>query len=67
MIHSKPFYTIAEVIALSGLSRSHLYNERARGRLQFHKCGGRTVILAESFAAWMSGFAATSSTMKLRS
>ncbi|MFN8926639.1 MAG: helix-turn-helix domain-containing protein [Rhodospirillales bacterium] len=47
--------TIAEASALSGLSRSSLYNLIAEGRLSPRKYGARTLILFDELDAFLRG------------
>jgi excisionase family DNA binding protein len=45
-------YTLTEVVALTGLSRSQLYQERKVGRLKVIKVGRRALIAHEDLVAW---------------
>ncbi|MFN8721386.1 MAG: helix-turn-helix domain-containing protein [Rhodospirillales bacterium] len=47
--------TIAEASALSGLSRSTLYNLIAEGHLNPRKYGARTLILCDELDAFLRG------------
>lgn len=49
---SKIVYTINEVIELTGLSRSKIYQEIREGRLKAKKCGRRTLVTSEALQNW---------------
>jgi excisionase family DNA binding protein len=44
---------VPDVVDLTGLSRSTLYSEIARGRLQVVKCGRRTLVPADSLSDYV--------------
>jgi hypothetical protein len=46
-------FSIAELMEDSGLGRSKIFEEIKQGRLIAHKCGRRTLILAEDYARWL--------------
>jgi Helix-turn-helix domain len=48
-------FTIPAASAASATSRTSLYEEIRRGRLQARKRGRRTVILRDDLEAWLSG------------
>ncbi|MER8523331.1 helix-turn-helix domain-containing protein [Mesorhizobium sp. M0522] len=50
---TKNFYTIKDLMHLTGVSRATIYNMRARGALQFRKFGGRPVVLRDDFDRYM--------------
>jgi predicted DNA-binding transcriptional regulator AlpA len=50
------FYTLQQLVKMTGFSRAHFYNEAARGKLVMRKAGGRTVVLAEDLDAWIATF-----------
>jgi len=45
--------SIPEAVALSGLSRSHLYRQMENGGLAAVKIGKRRLILADTLKAWL--------------
>ncbi|RUU46621.1 DNA-binding protein [Mesorhizobium sp. M6A.T.Ce.TU.002.03.1.1] len=49
----KKFYTVDEIISLTGSSRATIYRLRGRGVIQFRKFGGRTVIPRLEFDQYM--------------
>jgi excisionase family DNA binding protein len=48
-------YSIADVVKLSGVGRTVLYEEIKAGRLKAHKLGRRTLILADDLQHWLTG------------
>ena len=48
----KSFYTISEVIKMTGLGRTKIYEEINLGFLKAKKCGARTLVPASSFREW---------------
>ena len=48
-------YSIADVVNLSGVGRTVLYEEIKAGRLKAHKLGRRTLILADDLQHWLAG------------
>ncbi|MEP2742779.1 MAG: helix-turn-helix domain-containing protein [Bauldia litoralis] len=50
--------TVRQVVELSGLSRSTIYEELRIGRLIARKLGRRTVILRGDFRSWLEGLPA---------
>lgn len=48
-------YSINEAAHASSLGRSSIYNAINSGRLQARRVGGRTVILADSLHAFITG------------
>jgi excisionase family DNA binding protein len=46
-------YTFAEAVALTGVSRSQLYQERKAGRLKVVKVGRRALITHTDLEAWI--------------
>lgn len=51
----RPVYTIREACRVSTLGRATIYNYISAGRLRVVRVGGRTLILAESLHALISG------------
>ncbi|WFR96879.1 helix-turn-helix transcriptional regulator [Rhizobium tumorigenes] len=50
----KRFYTLPEIIEITGVSLSTLYKLRSTGDLIFRKFGGRTVVLKGDFDAYVA-------------
>jgi excisionase family DNA binding protein len=50
------FYTLQQLVELTGFSRPHFYNLHDRGHLTLRKAGGRTVVLREDVDAWIAKF-----------
>lgn len=48
-------YSIKEAIHASSLGRTSIYNAISAGRLKAKRVGGRTVILADSLHAFITG------------
>lgn len=48
----KSFYTVAEIIEITGLGRTKIYEEINTNALRAKKCGTRTLVTAESFREW---------------
>ncbi len=48
----KSFYTVAEIIEITGLGRTKIYEEINSNALKAKKCGTRTLIEAASFEQW---------------
>lgn len=48
----KVFYTVAEIIEITGLGRTKVYEEINSNALKAKKCGTRTLVTAESFHEW---------------
>ncbi len=48
-------YSIADIVKLSGVGRTLLYEEIKAGRLKAHKLGRRTLILADDLQHWLAG------------
>lgn len=48
----KSFYTVAEIIEITGLGRTKVYEEINSNALKANKCGARTLVSTESFAEW---------------
>lgn len=48
----KSFYTVAEIIEITGLGRTKIYEEINSNSLKAKKCGTRTLVTAESFREW---------------
>jgi excisionase family DNA binding protein len=46
-------YTVAEAVALTGVSRTRLYQENKVGRLKFVKIGRRTLVTRTDLEAWL--------------
>ena len=46
-------YTVAEAVALTGVSRTRLYQENKAGRLNFVKIGRRTLVTRTDLEAWL--------------
>jgi excisionase family DNA binding protein len=46
-------YTVAEAVALTGVSRTRLYQENKAGRLKFVKIGRRTLVTRTDLEAWL--------------
>ena len=54
--HTKKLtYSIAEVVTLTGVGRSFLYEEIAAGRLRVKKAGRRTLVPDGYLKAWLEG------------
>jgi hypothetical protein len=51
-------FSIAQVVEQCGLCRTLIYGEIRAGRLKARKCGRRTIILAQDFAAFLSALPA---------
>lgn len=49
----KKMYSISDVLKISGLGRTKLYQEIAGGHLKAKKIGARTVITAEALNEWI--------------
>ena len=47
-------YSIADVVAVSGVCRTVVYGGIKAGRLKARKLGRRSLILARDFEAWLS-------------
>ena len=47
-------FTISDAVRASGLARSRLYEEMRAGRIEARKAGRRTLILADSLAAFLA-------------
>jgi excisionase family DNA binding protein len=47
-------YSVADVVKLSGVGRTVLYEEIKAGRLKAHKLGRRTLILADDLQRWLA-------------
>lgn len=54
MEHVKNMYSIEEVIKLSGLGRTKIYEEISLGHLRAKKLGARTLIPAEKYQDWVN-------------
>jgi len=52
--------SISEVLDMSGLGRTKIYQEISQGRLKALKCGRRTLIPSESIQAWISSLPSVS-------
>ena len=50
----KVFYTVAEIIEITGLGRTKVYEEINSNALKAKKCGTRTLIEASSFQEWIA-------------
>jgi predicted DNA-binding transcriptional regulator AlpA len=50
--------SIKELIVVSGISRTSIYNEIKTGRLVVHKLGRRTVVLAADVQNWLTALPA---------
>ncbi len=48
----KAFYTVAEIIEMTGLGRTKVYEEINSNSLKAKKCGSRTLVTAASFHEW---------------
>jgi excisionase family DNA binding protein len=48
-------YSVADVVKLSGVGRTVLYEEIKAGRLKAHKLGRRTLILTDDLQHWLAG------------
>jgi excisionase family DNA binding protein len=46
-------YTVAEAVALTGVSRTRLYQENKASRLKFVKIGQRTLVTRTDLEAWL--------------
>jgi Helix-turn-helix domain len=46
-------FSIKEVMRRTSLSRTSIYKEIKSGRLKVRRCGGRTLVLPEDFAAFL--------------
>jgi excisionase family DNA binding protein len=46
-------YTVAEAVALTGVSRTRLYQENKASRLKFVKIGRRTLVTRTDLEAWL--------------
>jgi excisionase family DNA binding protein len=46
-------YTVIEAVALTGVSRTRLYQENRAGRLKFVKVGRRTLVTRTDLEAWL--------------
>lgn len=53
-------FSIREIRALTGISRTKLYTEIQEGRLRPSKAGRRTLILAQDLQAWLDSWETTS-------
>ena len=53
--HQKLSYSISEVMALTGLGRTKLYEEINSGRLPARKSGRRTLILRSDLEGYLNG------------
>ena len=51
--HKKLAYSIAEVVNLTGVGRSLIYEEIAAGRLRVKKVGRRPLIFDGDLKAWL--------------
>ena len=47
-------YTINDAVKASGLSRSRIYEEMRAGRIEARKAGRRTLVVANSLAAFVA-------------
>lgn len=54
MEHANKMYSIEEVIKLSGLGRTKIYQEISDGYMRAKKIGARTVIPAEAYTEWVN-------------
>ncbi|WP_372731909.1 helix-turn-helix transcriptional regulator [Novosphingobium sp.] len=54
-VPAKLAYSIKEVVHVTSLARSTVYNHIAKGRLKAVRIGGRTVVPAESLHALLAG------------
>lgn len=52
--HPQAAYSIEEVIKLSGIKRTKLYDEIKTGRLKIRKCGARSLVLADELKRWLT-------------
>tara|TARA_B100000508_G_C11448984_1_gene272950 strand:+ start:1095 stop:1277 length:183 start_codon:yes stop_codon:yes gene_type:complete len=50
----RAFYSINEILEMTGLGRTKIYEEINRGALKAYKCGNRTLVSAETFEQWKS-------------
>lgn len=48
----KEFYKVSEIIEITGLGRTKVYEEINSGSLKAKKCGTRTLIPVKSFLEW---------------
>lgn len=55
-----PFRSIAEIIALTGMSKSWLYGEIRAGRLRTVMVGDRRMVPADALAEWVDALPAGS-------
>lgn len=51
--HDKLALSIKELIAISGISRTSIYNEIKLGRLVVRKLGRRTIVLVSDTERWL--------------
>jgi excisionase family DNA binding protein len=51
----KAFYTVAEIIEMTGLGRTKVYEEINSNSLKAKKCGARTLVAVEAFHEWRDG------------
>lgn len=50
----RPVYSIADIAALTGLSKPLIYKEINAGHLVIRKAGRRTLVHADDLAAWLN-------------
>lgn len=54
MEHTNKMYSITEIIEMSGLGRTKIYEEIGDGYLRAKKIGARTVIPAAAYTDWVN-------------